>query len=472
MNGSVDLNSLQWRLAFRLSLVFLIGAMATVAGLYIKATYSFETINDRSLQAQASDVVRHMSRQADGSVLVTLPERVAATYDQAQGGLAYAIYDAGGAVLAASRGDVASLFEDRLEGVDEEPYIRFEDAQAGTMYAFVSHVDGLKIVVAQGDWHPDVLFDSLVREFIDESFWLVAIIVLIVVAVGVVTVRSSLAPLRRLAERAASIGPSQTDLRLPTGGLPSELLPMVTSVNRALDRLDIGFESQRKFTADAAHELRTPLSVLTARIDGLPEGDGKAGLLGDVWRINRLVDQLLRVARIDSNQVRPDSDLDLRALAAEAISALAPGALRQGRELRLLGAKGPVIVRGDHQALLAAIINLIGNAMNHTPAGGGIDVTIGQDGSLSVRDHGKGVLPEDRQKVFRRFWRGSEAGAGGSGLGLSIVQETMAAHGGTVSVDDAPGGGALFVLKFEPAATAAATRPSRNAVPRVLAETR
>lgn len=471
MKTGTEFRSLQWRLAFRLSLVFVIGAAVIFGALYLKVTLSIGNLNDRTLQAQASDIARAMQQTDDGAVTVTLPERIAETYQQARGGMLYVIFATDGTVAAASSDDASRIMQDRLGEFSEDHFLRFEDAQAGTLYGFARPAGDFTIVVVQGDWHPDVLFDSLIREFVDESVWLVVTIALVVLAVGVVTVRTSLSPLRRLAARAAEIGPDQMDLRLPTEDLPTELLPMVTAVNLALDRLDTGFESQLKFTGDAAHGLRTPLAVLTARIDGLADGPGKVGLLGDVARINRLVDQLLRVARLDSHQVNATQQVDLRALAAEAIEVLGPAAVAQGRDPRLIGATGPVMVWGDHEALLAAVTNLVSNAINHTPPGTGIDIIVDQEGSLAVRDHGAGVPVSDRDDIFQRFWRGPQAGAGGSGLGLPIVKETMAAHNGSVVVDDAPGGGALFVLKFGPAASGPATRPSQNSEPRILAET-
>ena len=446
--------SLQTRLAWRLGLVFLVATAVAVGGLTWRAVTTIDSLNDRALQAQAQDIVRHLSADADGRPRLDLPAELRAAYRRADGAFLYVVYGPDGAALAASSPRAARLFGPHVEPDGGSAFFRVDagDDPLGPFYGYATPAGRFTVAVAQGRLHADVLLDSLVAEFIEHSLWLVVAVVVAALAVGVLTIRDGLAPLTALSAHAARIGPGAAHLRLPEERLPRELKPLVRAVNDALDRLERGFEVQRRFTADAAHELRTPLAILTARIDGLDDGPEKAALGCDVERMNRLVEQLLRVARLDAESLDVSRPVDLRAVAREALGALAPLAVARGRHLALVGAAGPVTIRGDAAALGAALSNLIENALAQTPEGGRVDVEVAADGSVSVMDRGPGVPAGDRGRIFERFWRGRRSAPGpGAGLGLAIVAEVVREHGGRIEVGDRPGGGAVFTLRLNPA---------------------
>ncbi|MBT3781764.1 MAG: HAMP domain-containing histidine kinase, partial [Rhodospirillaceae bacterium] len=254
---------------------------------------------------------------------------------------------------------------------------------------------------------------------------------------------------------ASRIGPHSTDIRLPLLNIPNEVRPLVEAINDALDRLEKGFLLQRQFTANAAHELRTPLAILNARLDEMNDSETAASLAVDIQRMNRLVEQLLRVSRLDAQDMAMDDDIDLNAIAAEIVGYLAPLAIAAGQTLSLSPAEGPVMVRGNKGALSDALRNLLENAMQHSPRDGEIMVEVSAGGTIAVSDHGAGVSEADRPHIFERFWRGRERSETGSGLGLAIVSETAAAHGGTVIVANNPGAGASFTIRLplKPSAT-------------------
>jgi signal transduction histidine kinase len=311
--------------------------------------------------------------------------------------------------------------------------------------------DDIIVVVAQNQIHTDVLIDTLLAEFSEHIGWMLAASFALSLAIAVWTIRSSLRPLSALSKRAAKIGPRSAGLRLPVERLPGEIRPLVEAINRALERLDQGFEAQRRFTASAAHELRTPLAVLTARLDALgPEA--AATLLPDVQRMNRIVEQLLRVARLDSGGLDLSHEVDLRKVAADVVGYMAGVAIRSGRKLALGGEAGPILVRGDAGALGDALRNLVENAIRHAPASSEIEVLLAADGRLTVRDSGPGLTAEERELAFRRFWRGRGARGAGVGLGLTIVAETARAHGGEVAVTPNELGGSDFTLRIPLAA--------------------
>ena len=253
---------------------------------------------------------------------------------------------------------------------------------------------------------------------------------------------------------------------LAEGGLPRELQPLAGSLNALLARLDLALAAQRRFTADAAHELRTPLAALKLQAelaerttDPAARSAAFAELDAGVVRAAHLVEQLLTMARLEPDApARHFVDVDLPALAKDAVVARAALAVDKDVDLGVTRV-AQVPVRGDPADLAMLIANLLDNALRYTPAGGRVDVAVDDDGGqavLSVVDTGPGIAVADRERVFERFYRGA-AGAGGpdatgSGLGLSIVRRIADAHGATILLDDAGDGRGLAVRVRFPAA--------------------
>jgi signal transduction histidine kinase len=217
-------------------------------------------------------------------------------------------------------------------------------------------------------------------------------------------------------------------------------------------------EQQRRFTAGAAHELRTPLAVLRARLDGVEASAARGALLGpearsalqgDVDRMARLVEQLLAVARLEAGLVEMTDGVDLCAVVREAVARLFPLACAAGKSIELdaPGGAGMITVRGDAFALEDALCNLIDNALRYTPADGTVTVAVGNDATVEVRDHGPGVPESLLPHIFEPFVHGRER-RGAAGLGLSIVAETAALHGGKVTAANTLRGGAVFRLEL------------------------
>jgi two-component system OmpR family sensor kinase len=290
----------------------------------------------------------------------------------------------------------------------------------------------------------------------------IAMAIVMSAAAAWIAVRWSLRPLRDVAAEAARIDMDSLHQRLSLDRVSAEIEPLVMAVNGALERLDAGVARQRRFTANAAHELRTPVTILGARLDAPEEPSFKTDLRRDHRRIRNIVEQLLATARLGDRHARLDETIDLCALARAMIGDAALLAVRSRRRIELEAPNAPALVRGNRGALASVIANLIDNALRAEPEGGTVVLRVGADRTLAVVDHGCGVEDADRNAIFEPFWRKSEA-TPGTGLGLAIAKEIADSHGAHIAVADTPGGGATFTIAFPPPPASADRKPRERA---------
>ncbi len=285
----------------------------------------------------------------------------------------------------------------------------------------------------------------LVMEASERLPMILVFIALMMVAIYA-TLHVGLRPLRRLSLLAADIGPATIHARLPVASAPREVAPLVEAFNATLDRLEAGWRAQRDFSANAAHELRTPLAILRAQVESLLEPDERRAASEEFERLGRLVAQLLALAEAESGPLAQTHSFDLVALARDVASDMAGFVLSSGRTVGFDNAIEQLMIEGQPDLVETALRNLLENAVRHTPSGAEILVTIDADGRVCVSDDGPGVPAEARARLFERFSRGDPQGSG-AGLGLSIVRQIMERHGGGVRL--APlARGACFELDF------------------------
>jgi signal transduction histidine kinase len=267
-----------------------------------------------------------------------------------------------------------------------------------------------------------------------------------------------LQPLERLA-RELRRRDADSLAALPDDGLTQETAPLVEALNALLQKLAQALAAQRDFLADAAHELRSPLTALKLQLQSLqraPDGPGREQAqlaLGEgIVRAQRLVEQLLALARSESvSPATTHQAVDLAELAREVLAALWP--LAQARHQTLsLDAPAPCVVSGERSALYALLRNLADNALRYTPEGGEVRLRVeaAADGTaqLVVDDTGPGIPPAERERVFDRFWRRASGQADGSGLGLAIVRAVAQRHGAHLTLDQSPSGGLRVSVHF------------------------
>jgi two-component system OmpR family sensor kinase len=277
----------------------------------------------------------------------------------------------------------------------------------------------------------------------------------------------ALQPLQRLTSLVKARRVNALDA-LPDERLPEEVQPLVAALNDLISRLRAALERERAFMADAAHELRTPLTALhlqmamLARASGESERTAAMGTLSaGVQRAIRLVEQMLALARQEPRAESPRVAVRLDDLAREIVAELVPLADAGNIDLGVTAAQA-VSLPADPEALRTLLRNLVDNAVRYSAAGGRVDVSVeavpaasGGGARLAVTDEGSGIAPEDRARVFDRFYRRAGTAPPGSGLGLAIVKAIADAHGASVALSDpASGRGLTVTVTFPPRATA------------------
>jgi heavy metal sensor kinase len=285
---------------------------------------------------------------------------------------------------------------------------------------------------------------------------------------GYVLIRRALAPVQRVTQAAQEITLSHLERRLPEVDSGDEIASLTVALNQMIARLDESFQNNNRFTADASHDLRTPLTILRGELESLvvdrdmPAGvrDKLGSLLEEIERLVKIVEGLFALSRLDMGEAQAERvQFDLAALAETTAEQMI--LLAEERKIALSYApSGVVEVKGDRTRLKQALVNLLDNAIKYTPDGGKITLSVeAEDGvaKVEVADTGIGIQEEALPHVFKRFFRAPGVRAGnieGSGLGLAIVQAIFSAHGGGVSVVNTPPAGCRFTgtLPLAPAA--------------------
>jgi heavy metal sensor kinase len=310
------------------------------------------------------------------------------------------------------------------------------------------------------------------------AFYLAIPLALLVASLGgYFLARKSLAPVITMGERAARIGASNLNERLPVNGSRNELSRLALIFNELLARLDLSFEQQRRFMADASHELRTPVAIVCGESEvalsqparGPEEYRESLAIVHDEGRrLTRIVEDLFMLARADAGQYQSDAtNFYLDETIGECVRALRSLAAQHGLEIHYQDAGDELLFRGDEGLIRRMLLNLLDNAIKYTPDGGRIEVALTQDATryhVRITDTGRGIPAAAQPHIFERFYRADQArshnveksGSSGAGLGLSIANWSAEIHGGQITLERSDQRGSTFLISLpKQSATAA-----------------
>jgi signal transduction histidine kinase len=317
--------------------------------------------------------------------------------------------------------------------------------------------DGRRVIVESGQ-AGDLM--TVVERRLGKSVFLGLPILLIIAAVGgYVLVQRALSPVEGMIEAAEGFTFNSPRNRLPLAGTEDRIDALGRTLNRMLERLDASYQHASRFSADAAHELRTPLAIMRGELELLATEDlpdhlmgSIENILGETARLSQIVESLIALGQMDSTGgKRVHLAVDLHALAAETIDQMR--LLAEEKNIAISSPTGVhAMAAGDRDRLKQVLVNLLDNAIKYTPAGGRIGVTVDEAGDksvLAISDTGVGIAPDDIPRIFDRFYRvATDRGEVGAGLGLAIVKSICTAHGGRISVESHAGVGSVFRMEL------------------------
>ena len=442
--------SLLRALVVRLTIVVVLALAVSYLVLYFEFREGLMGLEGQSIAIQVQDLRRSIV-SGTGPPRLELPRALQEFYAQPDTLNGYQLLSADGTVLES--------------GGFSAPYLPLPAAQGGqiVLQRETDALSGNSIMAAAlelDDRHgpywlrvvrnledPESLVAQLMLGALDELYPPIALLLIAVVSVVVVTVLSSLRSLRAVSHQASMLSLYRLDERLHAKNLPRELVPLVQAVNASLDRLEADYRVQREFTANAAHELRTPLATLRARLESRFSAQELRDVAFEIEQLARLVEQLLCLSRLDSQEQFQFAAFDAHAVALEVARELAPVALESEHYVTAAMPDASVPTHGNATLTRLVFRNLIENAIQYTPAG--TSITLSADSAtVIIADDGPGIAAHATASLFERFRRGPNASGFGAGLGLAIAKCIMERQGGRLSLDANAARGARFVMEF------------------------
>ena len=416
--------------------------VASLGFFYSESSQIAGQLEERSLSRQTRLLLKDFAVAGDGRVKIKLPPDSEKAYEDRGGTFAYTVFDPEGRPVAISPNIDTPL-----------PFFRATaNSQTNVAHRLIAVTTptGHVLVLSRRDTGASAFARSLILSHLVHFFFAWLALILLAIPMIWYVIGRNLRSLRRVSEQAAAIGPLSDNTRIVTDDLPSEIMPLVEAFNGALDRLAVAYHLERRLTADAAHELRTPIAVLNLRLQRAQVSghiDWPA-ITGEMCQLRRLLDQMLDLARKDRIDSAEREIIRLPRLVRETIAMLLPVAEEKGREITI-DAQDELLVLGSSDNLRDMLRNLVENALIH--GAGSIRVTvrtgISHDNSVvvEVRDEGAGVPPAKRDLVFERFSK-AQQGSPGAGLGLAIVRQVVHLHEGTVAFVPVPSGCCVRVV--------------------------
>ncbi|HZT04047.1 MAG TPA: HAMP domain-containing sensor histidine kinase [Steroidobacteraceae bacterium] len=431
-------HSLRVRLLGAMVVVFVLGLAAALLSYRTEVHRITRDLRTRTLDNQARELLDALSVREDGAVQVHTPADWQQVYRDPSRQFVYTMFDAAHRPLAWSANLDTPLPYIPVDSHGELGPVEFIGAGAARRAIVAARGPrGATLLVGRSNMDRDELVDSLFEEGSEQLTIIVPFALLGLVLIWLIS-GWSLRPIARASREAARVGPAHPDMRISPQGLPREIQPLVEAVNGALDRLSRAYATERRLTADAAHELRTPLAVLNLRLQRAQiTGTTDWGAVErELAQMGRLVDQLLDLARKESlSRERRAEELpvvNLSRVVREAAAMKLPLLEASGRSLEV-DVPDSVQVRGNSDDLRDMVRNLLENAVLHGRGKVSARIERPEEGAdlvvIDVVDEGPGVPAGQEEAVFQRFRR-LNIDTPGSGLGLAIVRQVARSHGG------------------------------------------
>lgn len=444
--------SLRRRLTWRLVLLQTI-TLSVAATLLTMALLQLDP-SQRLIDATLSEVIaQSMQRAPDGSLTLGPSKQLDAYRAEGPGVWMLVVDDAGNSYR---EGPVPEQYELLLPILNRLWFIDIRDhgephSLSAAFYTGETAIGKLH-VLAGGGALVSLVFAGILLGNIFILPLLVVLIIATVIAIPLI-VRKVMRGLDSAEAQARSINFNQHGTRLPLDTVPREVRGLVTAMNEALSRLDEGYERHRRFLADAAHELKTPIAILQTRVENLDPGPERTRLLTDIARLGAMAEQLLDLQRLAQSSV-DFQPVDIVPLAERVVADHAPLAISAGYDISLRAPDPAQWVLGDRGAIERLLTNLVQNAVVHGGNEGTIEIEMAGHGAFEVHDSGPGIAPEHREKVFEPFYRIRPLDRG-AGLGLNLVREVVRQHGGSIAVLPSHLGGVCFRVQLPIAKTPA-----------------
>jgi signal transduction histidine kinase len=417
-----------------------------------------DRIQDEFLRRQAAELVAGLQDIPGGPLQMRLANETLNAYAQRLDGYTFMVENDEGRITLESVPMARAYLAPALGMQPNRPVLLDTVRRDGRDEAM--YILSLPVHTPRGVYYLTVgqnrtIDDALLGTATTETFhsllrWAVPLL-LLALGIAWLSLRGGINPLYRLSGKVRALDALSGET-LPLENVPREVRPLVDSFNTLLGQLTRTIDAQKGLTADTAHQLKTPLAVLQARLEQLDDFKGKELVLKDVQRMSRLVRQLLHYAVLSQHNANLQL-ADVGETARTVVGSLVPLARQAGVSLAYDGPETPLLARHDAGLLTEAISNLIDNAIRHSPKKGSVEVVVAPLGNrveIAVHDRGPGIPTSEQALVFSRFWQGpdvpSEGHHGGAGLGLALVAEVMRQHGGQASVSSRTGGGSSFKL--------------------------
>jgi signal transduction histidine kinase len=444
--------SIRRRLLIGLIGLFTLGWLVVMAATYIESRNEVAKLFDAQLEhaARIRVILWVVANSLDDVQNVKVFESAQSRRNPREKGLSFQVHK-GKQLLFHTPGTPAFRMPDAPGYSDQEL-----DGRKWRVYTVVEPAQSLTVQAGE----PYAIRNELIYEITRNALYPLLLAIPLLAAMIWLGVGRGLSPLKKVSDQVAQRTPSHLN-PIETRQVPSEVKIFVDELNMLLGRLREAFEKERQFTANAAHEIRTPLASLKTHAQvALRSGDDGhreerlQQIIRGVDRVTHLVEQLLTLARLDYEaQEQKFKRVDLASLTREVLAEVAPMAINRNVDLSLAeSSRGEVT--GNPVGLAVLVRNLVDNAIRYTPPKGTVEVDVrpGRDGvSLLVTDNGPGIPAAERQQVFGRFYRGGAADTLGCGLGLSIVARIAGLHGAEISLNDAPSASGLQVrVDFPP----------------------